>query len=310
MSASRRKTSPDGLYPSPATLYHTQLRDAASYEAVRQGMMKLRVLLWLRDGGNVRKIQQAETLEELLDLTPLASGLAEYTWHDQLAEFGEAVAPAIADRLRRSGPGNLHENVVDRLVGELRWRGPAGVQALQKCFPALDDYGKSLACVVFGLLNVHQAADLIWKFYRRVRNQADEWYFIAALWGLVDLGDQRVCPALLEWLRAGESFYELFGFLALAGDETAVVPLLKLVDDVEDRDRYDLALAAAAIGQRLGRPAFLQAILTGAPEDEAVMAAEVADRLLSIPAEEVRRYFEVFLRGFQADDVQVLGKLA
>jgi hypothetical protein len=51
---------------------------------------------------------------------------------------------------------------------------------------------------------------------------------VGALWGLIDLQDERAADALLELLTQGRRFYELFGFLSRAGDRRAIIPLLQL----------------------------------------------------------------------------------
>jgi hypothetical protein len=60
--------------PSAATLFRLRLYDQASADLIRGAKEKLKPLLKLRDGGNLQKIQAARTPEDLLDLSPRATG--------------------------------------------------------------------------------------------------------------------------------------------------------------------------------------------------------------------------------------------
>ncbi|WPL16589.1 hypothetical protein Thiowin_01556 [Thiorhodovibrio winogradskyi] len=42
-------------------------------------------------------------------------------------------------------------------------------EALTQCWDALDDYGRSLACIAFGLLGAQDAAERLWSFFLQTR---------------------------------------------------------------------------------------------------------------------------------------------
>jgi hypothetical protein len=54
-----------------------RLYDQASADLIRGAKEKLKPLLLLRDSGNIKRIQAAQTPEELLDLSPQATGLLD-----------------------------------------------------------------------------------------------------------------------------------------------------------------------------------------------------------------------------------------
>jgi hypothetical protein len=68
---------------------------------IRQGLAKLKPVLWLRDRKKVKQIEQAKTAEALLDLSGQATGLAEETWFKQMRRFGPDVLPLISERLKK-----------------------------------------------------------------------------------------------------------------------------------------------------------------------------------------------------------------
>jgi hypothetical protein len=267
----------------------------------------LKPFLWARDGKDVRQIQRAQTAEALIDLLPQSGGLGGPTWYERMAEFGPEVVPLVAKRLRAAKgirDAHLQEMTYDNLVGVLRWRGKAGAQALLECFDALGHYGQELACVALGLLGEQKAADKMWRFYVQVVRNPRETYFVGALWGLIDLGDERVGGALANLLRKKRYFYELFGFLSLAGDARDIVPLVQDAAQRAKEDNMDATMAMVSIVHRIGKDAFL-AELDKFPtlEDSASEREALADRLLSVKASEAQEYFALFYRGLTADDL-------
>jgi hypothetical protein len=80
-------------------------------------------------------------------------------------------------------------------------------------------------------------AGRIWDYYQKVVRNPRESYLVGELWGLIDLHDERAAGALVDLLHRRQMFYELPGFLALAGDACAIVPLLHTIIRVPDDDR-------------------------------------------------------------------------
>jgi hypothetical protein len=187
----------------------------------------LKPVLWMRDEGAVRQIRQARTAEELIDLLPQAAGLAAPVWDERMRKAGPEVLPLISRRLKAANEvqdQELRDLTYDKLIGALRWRGTAGAQVLLERFDDLSDYGWGLASVALGLLGEQRAADRIWQLYQRAVHNRRETHFVGALWGLIDLGDKRAGSAVASLLSKGRHFYELFGFLSLAGDTRAIAP--------------------------------------------------------------------------------------
>lgn len=269
----------------------------------------LKPILWMRDGGDVKRIKSARTAEELLDLVPLAKGLGDAAWQNRMRQFGSEVVPLISERVKTVG--NIRDKTMrhmtfEKLIAELRWRGDAGAEVLLERFDELDDYGKSLACVVLGLLGAQASADQLWAFYQKVAHNQRETHFVGPLWGLIDLKDERAGGALVELLGKGRDFYELFGFLSLAGDARAVVPLLRAMQKEENMDAM---MALLSIAHRIGRDAFMAELDKVASEEPREEWEAFADELLSKPASAAEEYFASFYRGLTPDDVaQVFGK--
>ncbi len=293
--------------PNAQTFARIMLLDRQTQATLRKVTSTLKPVLWMRDRERIALIKQAETPAALIELAPMATGLAETTWQDRMRKLGPEVIPLIRDQLK-----NLREirdkdqqgQMLEKLVAELRWRGDAGAEVLLDAFDALDDYGRSLACVVLGLLHAPAGADRIWSYYQKaVRNQR-ETYFVGALWGLIDLKDERAGGALAELLRQRRPFQELFGFLALAGDRRAVLPLIEAIIRAPEDDRFEAAMALTGIAHRIGRAALLDELAKiSEPERGDAGPAAMADSILGRPEKVVEEYFEMFYRGITPADM-------
>jgi hypothetical protein len=235
----------------------------------------------------------------------LATGLGEPAWQERIRQFGPEAVPSISQRLaalHETREKGLRHMMLEKLIGALRWQGNAGARVLLERFDGLDDYGRSLACVVLGLLGQRSAADKLWHFYQRVVRNRRESHFVGALWGLIDLQDGRVSDALADLLGQRRDFYELYGFLSLAGDVCVIVPLLARVAQ-ESKENEQAAMALVSIAHRIGRDAFM-AELTGVATSEPDQERETfAERFLTVPASRAKEYFGWFYRGLSSEDV-------
>ncbi|MGQ9677634.1 MAG: hypothetical protein ACUVX1_18390 [Chloroflexota bacterium] len=295
--------------PSVQTFYRYQLWTKQSRDLMHdKSAVLLKPIVWVRDRDNVNRIRSARSVDELLDLLPLATGLAEATWYKRMDEVGPEAVPVIVERLRtfKSIPGQeIRDATLEKLIAVLRWRGEAGGRALLEVFDALEDYGKSLACVVLGLLGVQESADKLWTFYRRVESRRSETFFVGPLWGLIDLKDARAGDALLGLIQTRRLFCELFPFLSLAGDQRAVIPLAKLATALTGDDRGDTLMALIGIGHRIGREALLAELSKAAlPGEGAEVLERTVDKVLTQPAKVVEDHFVTFYRPLSRGDVE------
>jgi hypothetical protein len=304
---SKPTTSRDRV-PSAVTVFRFSVRDDQSREIVDQAASKMAPILWLRDGKIVEQIRAAETPAVVLDLAAQAHGLAEAAWMARVRQFGLAVAPLIAERLKASRDipdEDARDTVRERLIAALRWTGWLGARALRECFAELDEYGQSLACVVLGLLHDTSSAGLMWDYVQKMKSRPQS-YFVGALWGLIDLKDERAGQALAELLHEERSFYELYGLLALAGDARAVVPLIGRMLQGKKDEREDAAMALVAVAQRMGRAALIAEFEKMSASDVEMETLEAtADGLLTWPVGSVHEYFELYFRGLRSDDLNV-----
>ncbi|NEV64724.1 hypothetical protein [Thiorhodococcus minor] len=285
--------------PSAQTMWRTMHLDFAVQEKLIETTMDVQPFLWKRDASKIRQIEQATDLAAVLDLTPVATGLADYAWLKRMREFGTSAAPAIVTRLQSDDWMRLHRKASagaqERLIGALRWCGNAGSDALIDCWDTLDDYGRSLACVAIGLLNAHSAADRLWAFFESARS-APTTHWIGPLWGLIDLADARAADALLELVLARVAFYEQYGFLCRAGDQRAVRPLVAAMLDGPEELRADAMWALTGIAHRLGRKRLGEALRgdDGIAETPAETIEMLVDRIFLYSQQDVERHFETF----------------
>ena len=294
--------------PNAPTLFRLKNLDLQTQLLVRKATDKLKPILWIRDGRSVKKIGAAQTPEELMDLIPIASGLAEDAWFDRMRTFGsEEVLPLVYRSLshaREIEDEDLQDMLTETLILELRWRGEEGGKILLDCFDDLSDYGKCLACVVFGLIGVQTSRAKIWRFYRQAFKNRHESNLVGALWGLIDLKDPRAAGALAELLTRRMFINELFGFLSLAGDRDSIVPLLEISTRLPEEDRMASMMAMISIAHRIGREALAEEIKRAAEGEASIKDYKaLADIILSKPASYAEEYFESFYRGFSPDDV-------
>jgi hypothetical protein len=244
----------------------------------------LRPLVWMRSGGVIQSIERALDAEEVISLAPEAVGAAEQAWHARLRQFGPPIVPLLAQALVKCEVlhGERRNVFVERLVSAFYWFGDAGAAALLACFDCLDDYGKSLSCVVLGLFQHKPAAGRLWDFLNHAlpaAGEVPERLYVGSLWALIDLGDARAADAVASLLETGDWFYELPDFVALAGDLRCVEPvLLALALASSQEERQSLMMALACILLRSGEaPIIAKVRKTVDVEDEASAERFVGD---------------------------------
>jgi hypothetical protein len=289
--------------PSVQTFFRFKLFDNRTRALIQSTIQTLYPRLQSRDGSKIALIRTADTVPAVLDLLPLATGIGEVIWDQQLSRFGDEAIPLILQRLRNIAAisdEHIRSLAYEKLIANLRWRGEAGAAALREVFASLDDYGGSLACVALGRLGDRNSIEAIWAFLEKVRWNDSKTFVVGPLWGLIDL-DVQVGEALAELLADGQQFTELFGFLAKAGDAQAVVPLIQALLQQPKSNRYEVLAALSAIAHRIGREA-LSTQLTPAMADDPGQVAELADSLLARPADEAETYFGGMFQGPSAED--------
>ena len=292
--------------PSAATFFRFGLVNVETRNLLDKVFSMAGPIVRVRDKDRVDEIMRARTAQEVIDLVHLAGGLGEDAWHKRMSEFGSEVLPLIAERLRTARQAHRKRDEIDsvyeRLIAELRWRGNAGAEVLMACFDDLNDYGRSLACVVLGLLGARAGADRMWAFYEKVAHTQGS-HRIGALWGLIDLKDERVSDALVGRLIKRDVFYETFGFLSLAGNERAVGPLLWAATQVPQKDRSQPLMALVSIAHRIGRDGLVAELEKHLAPDRPQDVDLVANETFCIPASEAEEYFGLFYRGLRPGDL-------
>ena len=294
-----KATSARSRSPSASTIFRFTILDYETRQEVDRATQLIKPLVWVRDRKSVERIQQAKTAEQVLDLAVEATGMADSAWFERVRQFGSEIVPLMAQRLKASRQiTNRTEQTLIRehLIAALRWRGTVGANVLQECFADLDEYAQGLSAAVFGILRARASADLIWDLFQRTK-QNRETYFVGALWGLIDLQDRRAADALVDLLERGRDYYEMFGFLARAGDVRAVMPMIVAMVRGTKDVKEQASVVLSAIAHRIGRDALVAEIKTKAPPDQYEMVERTADKLLDYPVSAVEEYFELFYRG-------------
>jgi hypothetical protein len=282
--------------PSAQTIWRSMHLDFRMQEAVAVATRRAQPSLQQRDASKIARIEAASDVEAVLDLTPLATGLADYAWLKRMRDFGAAAAPAIVQRVNSDWmhhqPMRQH-GLEEHLIGALRWCDNAQGDALSQCWDALDDYGRSLASITFGLLGARDAAERLWAFFLQTRASKDA-LFVGPLWGLIDLGDHRAADALIALIGDQVTYYEKYGFLSRAGDDRAVLPLLFEIIEGPDQHKADATWALTGIAHRLGADAF-GAIVSGGDTGQRDEHIETfVQRILSYSEADVAHHFETF----------------
>jgi hypothetical protein len=111
--------------------------DCRAQDRLLETPVDLQPDLWKRNAAKIRNINQAADVDALLDLTPMATGLAGCAWPKRIREFGADAADRIVTRLgsdwmrvhakQRAGIQEQFVGVVP-LVTEVLW-GPEAAKA-------------------------------------------------------------------------------------------------------------------------------------------------------------------------------------
>ena len=294
--------------PNAVTLMRFYLLTPEMNALVGQTLRQISPTVWERDRGKAERIERADTPEALLDLAIQASGLAQGPWLRNVKELAPQVIPLLAERLkcaRDVQDNGQRTQLVERLIEALYVCGPESAAALLDCFPALDDYGKSLAAAVMGMLGARESADTLWDFFNTIVEQPEENYFVGPLWGLVDLGDPRAADALAGILGDGFFFFAAFAMAHRAGDARLVLPLLYAMVRGDEKVLVSARFALISIASRTGRAAMLEALAsTGGDSDLTDAQREtLADRLLTCDPRWSEDYFASFFESMDMSQV-------
>jgi hypothetical protein len=298
LSTRQTPALPFGAVPSAQTMWRTMHLNFEVQDTLAATTMDLIPTLWKRDHAKIQQIELAPDLESVLDLAPAAMGLADYAWLKRMRGFGPDAADQIVARINSDG---MHRHakqraaIQERYLGALRWCESRAAGALMECWDSLDDYGRSLAAVVLGLLGETSAADRLWAFFEWMRPLPQS-YFVGPLWGLIDVGDRRATDALVELAADQRQYYEQYGFLSRAGDHRVVLALIAEVLDGADEKRSEAMWALTGIAHRIGRDDFRAAIRDGdnAQPTESSGVTSFVDLVFRYSPGDVEQYFESF----------------
>ncbi len=292
----RRAQHRKGPGMSAQTMWRTMHVDFSAQETLIATTRRVQPSLWQRDAEKIKRIEQATDVEAVLDLVPTVMGVAEFAWMKRMLGFGPSAAAAIAERLTGGWLGNhpkARAGIQERCIGALRWCDNEHADALMRCWGAFDDYGRSLGCVLVGLLDVRPEADRIWKYFQMIRTQPNL-YFVGALWGLIDVQDPRAADALAELVAEQRAFYELYGFISRAGDARFILPLVEEVLKKSELTSAEAMWALTGVAHRLGRDELLRLLSEDADDATRAQVETFLDRIYIYEQDAVERHFETF----------------
>jgi hypothetical protein len=243
-------------------------------------------------------IAKAQTPIQLVAVTNQSLGVAQQAWFKRMSRFGAEAIPALTRRLK-SSQSLSHERerhlVVERMLVALFKLGKPGAQAILDSFNSLDTYSQSLASVTLGALHYQPAADTIWGYFQRIKDEADLGAITGAFWGLIDLQHPQTDEALAAILSNDVHFTEQYNLVAHAGGAACIRALAQRLNVAladarpDEQERYEILFVLAAIGHRLGEESF-QAILRDAIEPEESVAA-IVGMLHQYTPEAVAKHF-------------------
>jgi hypothetical protein len=281
---------------SAQTMWRTMHVDFSVQEELVATTLRAQPSLWQRDAEKIKRIEQASDVEAVLDLAPTATGIADYAWLKRMRGFGPSGADAIAERFTGGWLCNFSKaqaGIQERCIGALRWCDNKNADALMRCWDAFDDYGRSLGCILVGLLDVRPEADRVWMYFQRIHTQPNL-YFVGPLWCLIDVQDPRAADALSELVAERRTFYELYGFISRAGDARFILPLVEEVLKKSERTSADAMWALTGVAHRLGRDELLRLLSDGANDATRAQVGTFVDRIFRYDQDAVERHFETF----------------
>lgn len=303
-----RLISVQQLSPSAQSFFRLQLSDERMQDWLTQAVIKIQPRTQDLERDKVAQVKQATTPEQVLDLVTEVKRLSESAWYKRMNQFGPEAVPLVAERLRQLA--NVRDSkkqgiVYERFLRVLRWMGDAGVEALMDCFDDLTEYAKSQACVALGLMDAQDSAEIIWAFYQAAKKNTRETHFVGALWGLIDLGDARAADALADLLMEQRSFFEIFGFVSLAGDVRAVLPLAALIWAGDESTQKSASMALLSVGHRIGKSALMAEMRqAGAQTPDQQRAREkFVKNLMATSPRKAEEHFATFYQRFDLDIV-------
>ncbi len=297
----KNETEEAHTFPSPQTLYRIVGLRQDFDKTLQKVYHATSAQPTPQEAAAFKRIVEATSVVDIVRLAPLSLGVAQLAWTQRINEFGEAAIPPIMRRLKssQSMPDEDERHlVVERLISALKRMGQPGGQALLECFNNLDDYSQSLAAVTLGVLKVQAAADVVWRYFQRVRKYPQSDSLVGALWGLLGVQHPQVDEAMAELMNGGRFFVEQYPFAALGGGKACIPPLTRRLGVAAQRkeryedERDDILLALAAIGQRLGLDEY-RAILSECVRPEQIVASIVDVAVQSTP-ERIARYFQMY----------------
>jgi hypothetical protein len=283
--------------PLPPTLFRLSLINERASGLVERLAGPFRQLLMMRDGSALRRIEQAGTADEAVNLVTVASGLAQPAWHRKVRSFGEAALAPLAESLAASCevPNPKRRAAIqESLLAELRWFGEPGAQIIRSVMASLGDRQQSLACVALGLVGSTDAADGIWATAASPVFDSEE-LLVGAAWALTDLEDARAGQVVAKALRQGYSAFEWYAMAERIGDEAVFLQLIERVMTTEARQKEATSFALVGIAHRLGELRLRETLIeAGCSLSE---ADEIVSDLLGRSPSISRDYFGALFAG-------------
>ncbi|MBN1250468.1 MAG: SEC-C domain-containing protein [Anaerolineae bacterium] len=256
-------------------------------------------------GRQERLLRRSRSATKLLDILPALHPSLFELWLERMKSAEKRFGPLIIEKLTAPVPDDdearqQEQWVNGHLMVLLNRSVPEAVTLLVDAWDAMGSDTRSLACLVFGLQNARETADLVRGHCEALLAQGDYASATGALWALVDFEDAMATEVLTEVLEAEAEFPEVFPMLSRVGDQRAVLSLFDIMAAGPSTWAREAKATIACIAHRTGRQTFVDNLTpyfaSAGVDDPRGKANELADLVYATPEPEAhahfRRYYE------------------
>lgn len=199
--------------------------------------------------GYIKKINSSENIIALLSLLSEAPLEAESLIEQRIKKLN------LYRELIEYLPKLSDEIIIEKAICLLYSADKESISLLLEQFPNLNNFAKSIICVLFGMLKFNEAEEIILEFFYATASLR-KLYKVGALWGLADINYEKMADLLLylHTLPRRDYFLELYGFIAIYGDERILSYLLQRLKNLKSsKITQDIIYTLGYLFKRIGK---------------------------------------------------------
>lgn len=263
-----------------------------------------------------RAIRRSRSVPKLMDILPtLLPSLFEF-WANRLLDMDADIPQLITKNLTLTLPEDKEARdrqlwINQRLCVLVHRYAPEAATVLSQIWDDMADANRSLACVVWGQLDLGTRVDLIREHCRAMLGQHGYGAAMGALWALVDLEDPMAADVLAEAVASPSEglmiFPELWPMLSQAGDARVIGSLLGISSSGPSSWGREALHVLQCIAHRLGKDAFRRAASAAAGFGvDASLPAEMVmfiEALYKVDEAQVQDYYRHFFEGMTMEEL-------